>query len=187
MNSQFRQAPSGATAPQYSGGGAQHVQQEGLMTPMQLQKQFFFSHKSEVDGNLYEGQFTVRKLSIKDIARIGVRKTQLNGGYHYDEANPGSGVTAETDWIHQMIAYLEVSLVQQPTWFNLDQIYDPKLLGDIFSKAAEFENNFFRSNRDQNVGPGSGQNDSSGEGKESSAAGHASPVVGGEVPPTLDP
>jgi len=188
QGNRVRQAPQGIVAPAYEGPQPAHMQQQGMIsTPIPLQRQFLVDCKSEVDGQRYQGQFTVRKLSVKDIAKIGVRTTQLNGGFHHDPENPGSGIPAETNFINQMIAYLEVAVLQAPHWFNLEEIYDADLLGEIFQKAAEFENNFFRTVRGQNVAPGSGQDDSSGEGAQPGAAGFASPVVGGEVPDSLEP
>jgi hypothetical protein len=165
-----------------------HVQQTGMhAVPMELTKQFYFKHKSSMDGKVYEGQFTTKKLSVKDLALIGVKKTQLNGGYHFDESNPGAGVNAETDWINTMLAHLEISVIQAPMWFNFETIYDAELLGEVFKRVSEFENSFFRPKRDRNVDPGSSQNDSSRESEESGTAGHVAPVGGGEVSPSLDP
>lgn len=191
MNNQFRQPPQAAVARQYEGQQQPaHVQQQGLYgAPIDqaLQEQFYLKHVSKLDGKVYEGQFTVKKLSIRDLAVIGVRKTQLNGGYHYNSEVPGAGVDEQTDWINQTIAHLEVALIQWPMWFDLEKIYDSELLGAVFQRAIEFENTFFRPNRGQNVDPGRSQNDSSGTGAESGTAGHVTAVVGGEVPDSLEP
>ena len=188
MNNQFRSAPAGATAPEFKGNRTQHFQQDGLVSsPIAIQDQFNIDFVSKVDGKRYHGQFTVKKLSIKDIGQIGVRKTQLNGGFHHDPTTPGSGVPPQTDWLNQMIAYLEIALVQMPFWFDLDQIYDPDLLGEIFKNATEYENNFFRTDRGQDVAPGSSKDDSSGESEESGSTGYVAPVVGDQVPNSLDP
>ena len=187
-DNRMRQAPSAATAPAYQGGRPQHFQQEGLInTPLQLQQQFYIEIVSKLDGQTYSGQFTVRKLAIKDIAQIGVRKTQLNGGFHHDEDNPGTGIAVETDWINQMLAYMEIAVVQAPMWFNLNTIYDADILVSVFRKATEFENNFFRPIRDQNGSPGSRQDDSSRESEKSGTVGLVAPVVGGEVSAALEP
>jgi hypothetical protein len=169
------------------GGRPQHVMQEGLMTPTTLQHSFMIDHVSDMDGERYQGQFTVRKLSVRDISQIGVRKCQLNGGYHYDEDHPGTGVPPETDWLNQMIAYVETVVIQSPAWFDLNRLYDAKLLGEVFKHASEFETTFFRRKRGHDAGPGSRPDDSSGTDQKPSTAGHIEEVVGGEVPAALEP
>lgn len=185
---QFRHGDQRVVAAPYQSSAPAHIQQTGMMAaPANMQHQFYFKAKSEVDGNTYEGQFTVKKLSIKDIGAIGVRKTQLNGGYHYDDERPGAGVPQEIDMINQMISYLEVAVIQAPMWFDLDQIYDGSILGSIFQQASEFENSFFRSIRKANEPSGSSQDAGSGESPEAGASGRVEEVVGGEVQGSLDP
>jgi len=154
-----------------------------------LLKTFMVKYKSSMDGEVYEGQFTVKKLSIRDMGAVGTKRSQLNGGLHYDEDNPGVGIDAATNATNNMIAHFEVALVQEPTWFNLDEIYDIGLLSEIFRHIADFENSFFRSVRSappDNVGGVSpvGRN---GEGEESGTAGSVAAVGGGSVPDSLDP
>lgn len=185
---QFRESNLNAAPPQLSGNQPNHMMQRGLTgTPLNLQRQFFFSYKSEVDGETYEGQFTVKKLSVKDIAQIGVRKSQLNGGYYFDKKNPGTGVPEESDLINEMISYLDIAILQAPIWFDLNNIYDAGLLGSLYGKAAENENNFFRSRGRVAADPRSSQNDSSGTGTQSGTSGHVEAVGGGEVPTALEP
>jgi hypothetical protein len=186
---QMRQAPRAVAAPQQSQvPPVEHIQQTGLVAaPNQITHQFEFSYTSPIDNEVYEGRFAVKKLSIKDLGRLGVRKTQLNGGFHHVEDQPGAGIDAETDWINTMIAHLELAVVQHPDWFNIELVYDAGLLGELYKKVAEFENAFFRSRRNRDVGSGGGENAGSSESERSGPAGHVEEVGGGEVPPSLEP
>lgn len=185
---QTRQAPQAVAAQQTNVPQPDHVQQQGLIAaPANLTHQFEFRYTSPLDGHEYSGTFTVKKLSIKDLGQLGVRKVRLNGGFHYSEDNPGSGIDEETDWINTMIAHLELAIVQQPLWFNIELVYDAGLLGELYKKVAEFENQFFRTRRNRNAGSGSGEDASSSQGQGTGTAGHVAKVGGGEVPPSLEP
>jgi hypothetical protein len=128
----------------------------------------------------------VQKMSIRDIGRIGVRKAQLNGGYHYDEDNPGCGIDQATDTIHNMISHLEIALIQWPAWWVVEEIQDPDLLKVVFNHCVTFENSFL-SGRDVSR-PGGGVSDDSGsEGEGSGNTGPVEAVGGGQVQDSLEP
>lgn len=154
-----------------------------------LQDTFDIDYRSEINDEIYVGQFTIRKLSIKDHGRLGTRRSQLNGGMYYDEENPGVGIDEETHMTNNMVAHFEVAIVQAPTWWNLDEIYDPGLLTEVFKHIVEFENSFFRSKgaRKDNDDGRSSQADSNGESEKSRAAGHVKEVGRGQIQPSLDP
>jgi len=185
---QTRNASQATQAQPYTSGPPDHPQLTGMQAaPIARTKQFWISFRSELDGQLYEGQFTTKKLSIKDLAAIGVRKVQLNGGYYYDEDRPGVGVDPQTDWMNSMISHLEIALIQAPMWFNVKEMIDGKLLGAVFEKVMEFENSFFRSSGESaNIASGS-QNVGSPESTKAGAAGSIAQVAGGEVPSSLEP
>lgn len=178
---QFRQN-SGQNAP------PSHPQTTGLNSiPAHLQHTWVFKYQSPIDNKSYEGQFTCKKLSVMELSRLGVRKTQLNGGFHYDEEHPGQGVEEHIDSMNSMVAHLEVALVQYPIWFNLDQLIDPMILNLVYKEVAKFENNFFRPGG-VSAGAGRGsENNSGGANQESGSAGHVTAVGGEEVPPSVDP
>lgn len=188
QSNQIRQAQPSTGAPAYPSGPPEHPQTAGLVSaPIPRTKQFWISFRSKMDNQLYEGQFTTRKLSIRDVAAIGVRKAQLNGGYHYDENRPGLGIDEQTDWMNSMIAHLEISLIQAPIWFNLDEIMDAELLGAIFKHVMEFESSFFRSYGEDAAAPRGGENVGSTSSEGARAAGHVEEVGRGQVQNSLDP
>ena len=190
QGNQFRQPPSGnpAPAPQPGMTHAQHPQQVGMTAvPINTMHTWNFHYKSENDGRVYEGQFTCKKLSIMEISRLGVRKVQLNGGYHYDESRPGCGVEPHIDNMNSMLAHLELAVIQAPVWFNPEVMFDPSLIRAVYEVVVRFENSFFRSQRSASESGRSGPDDRSGESQESGSAGRVAEVGGNQVQPSLDP
>jgi len=152
---------------------------------------FSVDFKSAVDDRRYIGDFTTKKLAIRDISALGVRKTQLNGGFHTDPANPGYGVDDQTDEFNNMLAHLEIALVAKPVWWRLDEITDLQLIAEVYKEVISFENNFLR--REQ---PRTSSGDELGRSSEGSSttaekrpdvAGSPREVVAEEVQSALEP
>jgi hypothetical protein len=187
---QFRKAgggiPAPAAVPQGASQPAHPVAEGATAVPTSKVHGFFIKHTSSLTGRYYEGQFSCRKLSIKDFGRINVRKVQLNGGYYFDEERPGCGIDEQTDTIHNMIAHLEIALIQWPAWWDLEVEDDPTVLKVIYDEVVTWENSFL-SRRDASRPGGGVSDDSSGKGPQSGSAGHVEAVVGGEVSPALEP
>ena len=161
----------------------------GAMTsvPVHLRHQFDIDYVSEMDGQRYEGKFTCKKLSIRDMGRMQVRKIELNGGYHYDEKNPGKGIDEMSDLTNMMISHLEVGLIQSPVWFNLEELYDVGLISEVFKRVAEFETSFSSPTKRAAFNMGSRTNDSGKKSAGTGNVGSVTPVGGGEVPTSLEP
>lgn len=151
---------------------------------------FNINYISDVDDTRYIGTFTCKKLSIMDIAALGVRKAQLNGGMYYDERNPGKGVDFETDDYNAMLSHLEISLVNTPNWWDLRSISDVDLITAVYREVAKFEASFLERRRRAGSANGSvGSSSDSGGGtvSETYAAGSVTEVVGEEVLAALEP
>lgn len=152
-----------------------------------LTKTFSIDYNSAQDGMRYKGTFTIKKLSIRDIAALGVRKAQLNGGMYYNESVPGRGVDEQTDDFNNMIAHLELSIKDAPAWWNLDQITDVELLGLVFKEVIGFENSFLRrKSADQKHGR-DGDGSSTSDVSEANNSGGPRQMVGEEVQAALEP
>ena len=147
---------------------------------------FNITHDSVVDGTKYHGSFTVKKLSIRDLSALGVRKAQLNGGLHFDMENPGRGVDETTDQINNMMAHLEIALVNTPPWWNLDDITDMDLLASVYQEVISFENSFLERRLRANTGASS-QEGSQETQEQSNAAGVSQPLVDPQVQASLEP
>jgi hypothetical protein len=152
-----------------------------------LTKTFTIDYVSDYENHRYQGNFTIKKLSIRDIAALGVRKAQLNGGMYYDSNNPGRGVDEQTDDFNNMIAHLELSIKSSPPWWDLDKINDVNLLGKVFKEVLEFENSFLRRAVERATNNGDGAGSGSGNVQETNPAGGARAVVGQEVQAALEP
>lgn len=142
------------------------------------------------DGRRMKGNFVSKKLAIRDIAALSVRKIQLNGGMHHDSSTPGHGVDATTDNWNNMIATIEICLVETPQWWNLDELVDPELLALVYEKVVDFENTFLERLRKKNQ---AGKRDSVREGRsapdssEADEEGSFGEMVGDEVSDALEP
>ena len=132
-------------------------------------KTFHITHKSELDGEAYQGTFTTKKMTIGDVSRVGVIKAQLADGMPHD-ALTGRGVDRTTGMIHEMIAHCAVALSQKPEWFDPEELIDPELLEKVYREVLAFENSF-RPSRTGGEGNDGSSEDSSGQ--ESSGEGGA--------------
>jgi len=103
---------------------------------------FNIAHSSEVDDCTYQGTFSCKKLSVKDLAQLSITKARLNGGYYHDPEQPGCGIDQQTDGLNHMLAHLELSLIDFPDWWDLAEIGDIELMSLVFQEVATFENSF---------------------------------------------
>jgi hypothetical protein len=163
----------------------------GTNLRQKLLNSFDIDYLSEVDGRRYKGKFLAKKLSIRDIAALGVRKSQLNGGMHHDAEHPGHGVDEQTDEFNNMIAHLEISVVEKPQWWNLDEITDVALIGQVYAEVLAFENKFLgrRSGADdpESGDDGSGEMGGADDSHGSLPVGDSTEVVDREVQASLEP
>lgn len=142
------------------------------------------------DGTNYRGKFTVKKLSVRDIAAMGVRKAQLNGGMHHDPSHPGQGVDYNTDEFNQIISHLEIGLIDTPPWWDLNNIFDTQVIGKVWEEVVQFEASFLQRSRGETPPERQGSSDSQSGGGDSQATyARRAPgaVVDAEVQAALEP
>jgi hypothetical protein len=178
----FRQAGPGAV---------QHPQQAGMISSdvaPHMQKTFEIDYTDDL-GKRWMGNFVCKKLSVRDYLRIGVRKTQLNGGFHYDAEQPGKGIPAEIDDANSMVAHLELALIQSPIWWDLDQIYDLELVTKVYVEIMKFENSFSKRRSAVSHADNAGSSEAGRQGatQQSGSVGSITQVGGNQIPPSLDP
>ena len=162
------------------------------MTKKKKKKTHIFNidYYSPIDEVHYQGSFTTKKLSIADIAAVGVRKAQLNGGMYYDNQRPGQGVDFHTDDFNAMIAHVEVAIISAPKWWNLRSISDSDLLFEVFAEVDQFENSFLQRGRNGDSAGGlmDGDQEDSSEDQESTNGSRSTrTVVDQEVQAALEP
>jgi len=141
------------------------------------------------DYKRYTGSFTTKKLSVRDFAQLGVRKVQLNGGFHYNPKALGQGIDQATDELNTMIAHLELALIEYPEWWNLDELTDLTVLSEVYGEVISFENSFLgRRNASEDKGSGrSSEADSTAAQSKANDAGSVTQVVDPEVQAALEP
>jgi hypothetical protein len=121
---------------------------------------------SEIDGTIYDGRFTTKKMTIGDMIEHGVLKTRLNGGFSYNPLT-GAGVSMATDMLSDMIATCEVCLIDRPAWFKdletIQKLEDIKVLESVHKEVNSFEASFRGSITENDEGRGK-EGSTSGEG-----------------------
>lgn len=148
-----------------------------------------FSVDIKTPRRKYEGTFTIKKLSVREIAQMGVRRVQMNGGLHYDSSNPGKGLDPMTDEFNAVFAHLELAIVKYPDWWDLDELADFSVVSAVYQEVLDFESRFLGYGKDaSDKGQGrSSEADSTSSKNEADTDRHAPELVGSEVQSSLEP
>lgn len=167
----------------------QFAAKNGVTGRQSLLKTFTIDITSITDDTRYKGKFTTKKLSVSDLAAIGVRKIQLNGGFHFDPEKPGHGIEESTDNLNSWIAHLEVALVETPEWWDLEKITDMDVLSAVYQEVILFENSFLARKRDAERARHMGTGEDGGEEdqEESRSDRVSSSLVESEIQSALEP
>jgi hypothetical protein len=159
---------------------------------------FSVNYFSPSEDKTYEGQFTVKLTTFVDKTKIATRKSQLLGGMYCvrdEEGLPnGRGVDETTEWHAYMMAYLEVTLIQKPTWWlfeGADAILDDEVIFIVMKEAMAFENSFRSRKRPSAQGTNgslpSGEGTGAPQPAQANAGNPAPQVVDREVQAALEP
>lgn len=113
-------------------------------------KTYSFNRTMTVSGKKQTGMFTAKYMGITARLRLGTIRAKLLDGA------PTQSVDALTDDIAYMIAYLNVSLIKFPTWWNYDNLDSIEELRDMYLEVYNFMRKFREQNETStNVGRGS--------------------------------
>lgn len=104
--------------------------QEAKLPP--FEKTFAIEERGD-DGKMYAGDFTIKRLSIGNLGRVGTEIARLNGGNTVDQT---------TDYINTAIAHFKFAIVKAPDWFDVDKLYEPKVIKKVFDTILEHERSF---------------------------------------------
>ena len=153
-----------------------------------LTKSFSIDYQSETDGRRYMGTFTCKKLTIRDLSRLGHRKAELCGGHSYNPET-GMGIDPGTAYLNEMIAHCEIALVSKPDWFDTDNLTDLELLTEVYKEVTAFEVNFRGDKPPVNgqVSTGSSETSSSAQPPGSGRPAHATQDVVDKKIPKISP
>ena len=101
------------------------------------EKTFKFELKGNISQITFDGDFTCKVLKIKDQIEVAKYKAFLNGGFEL-------GMDPASLDMNDKIAFLKVSLVKFPTWwedcsFGQD-LFDENITKELYAKVVEFDN-----------------------------------------------
>lgn len=103
-------------------------------------KTYSFNRTMTVSGKKQSGTFVAKYMGITARLRLGTIRAKLLDGA------PIQSVDTLTDDIAYMIAYLNVSLIKFPAWWNYDNLDSIEELRDMYLEVY----NFMRKFREQN-------------------------------------
>lgn len=101
-----------------------------------LEKTVRLEARSVLDGRMYTGDFTIKKMSLGAMGKKGVLKAQFNAGLIVDP---------QTDGLHERMAQVLVSVTkaENADWFkNLDELADLDILVALYKEVVAFEASF---------------------------------------------
>lgn len=110
-------------------------------------KTYTFEKEVSVEGEKKKGTFTVKYMGVAARLRLGTIRARLL------EGAPSQSVDPLTDDIAYMIAYLTVSLVKAPNWWDYDKIDDVSDLREVYLEAYKFMRSF-RGQNEQSANAG---------------------------------
>ncbi len=103
-------------------------------------KTILFEMVSEVDGKLYAGTFTFKKLTIGGMSKIGRILAIRNGGF------PADTIDASVAELNNAIAHLQAWFEDNqdlPPWAkNWDNLMDLQIPLSLFKEGLSFETSF---------------------------------------------
>lgn len=97
---------------------------------------YSFEKEISVDGIKRTGTFTAKYMGVAARLRLGSIRAKLLDGA------PQQSVDPLTDDIAYMIAYLTVSIVKAPNWWNYDLIDDIQDLRSMYDEVFKFMTSF---------------------------------------------
>lgn len=123
-------------------------------------KTYVFEKSVSVNGVPKTGTFKAKYMGVAARLRVGTIRAKLLDGA------PSQSTDTLTDDIAYMIAYLQVSLVDVPSWWNFEDLDDIADLKDMYLEVYKFVQSF-RTENGQNTNAGNSADASSEEDVES--------------------
>lgn len=94
---------------------------------------FTMTWRNQETGHVKVGTFTAIRPNLGALGRIAVLKAKLNGGEQVD---------AQTDFLHDMMATLQVLLKDVPDWWTPSDFFDARPLREVWDYVQRWIENF---------------------------------------------
>lgn len=89
-------------------------------------------------GRRWQGSFTNEIASIYGRRLIGLTRARALGG------TPFASIDRDTDLLIHMMAWMQTTLVEKPSWFaDPDKLKSERLIAEVFKEVASHEATFF--------------------------------------------
>lgn len=96
-------------------------------------KSFIVKWTDRETGKVHVGTFTVRRPSLGQLGQMAVLKAKMNGGEKVDP---------QTDFLHEMIAGLQVMITDSPPWWNPETFFDASPLRKVWDHVRSWLETF---------------------------------------------
>jgi len=100
---------------------------------LQTVKSFTVTWKDPETGRVYSGTFTAQRPTLGQLGQIAVLKMKLNGG---------EKVGTQTDFMHQMMADLQVILTDFPDWWKPHDFFTADPLHEVWEYVRRWVESF---------------------------------------------
>lgn len=84
-------------------------------------------------GKVRTGTFTAKRPTLSQYGQIAVLKAKLNGG---------EKVADDIDFLHEMIASLQIILTEFPDWWKPQDFFDADPLREVWDHVRSWSNSF---------------------------------------------
>lgn len=131
--------PNGSGSPEIEPGGYGEVWREIVADTEadglpRRHKTFHLTYYSPYHDETFQGNFSIKKLTVAEIAQVGVRQAQLNSGQ--------TGVNPVASMYNMWLAQFDYSITHSPNWWEPGEELDSNLLSTVFGKVVSFEDSF---------------------------------------------
>jgi hypothetical protein len=109
---------------------------------------FYVEFKDPNTGKTLAGDFSIKRLTLAEVGRMGAEVARLNGGQQVDST---------TDALHAMIAQCKMSITSAPNWWDPENVYELALLEKVFGEVLKFERSFRSSASEPSNVPAGGE------------------------------
>jgi len=103
---------------------------------LRFTKRFHMVVRDEGGETMHEGEFTIKRPTIGESARIGVLMAE------YRQDKPISALDYATVKTHEWLATCVVCVTKAPPWWDPENMYDNEPLAKCYAEVVAFVNSF---------------------------------------------